>query len=349
MVTGDGARGERLGVTMMGGDVRTAAAVAGRCEYQGYESVWTAEFYDRSGTVSLAAMAATTRRIDLGSAIMYALGRSPVLLVAEARDLDELSGGRLRLGLGTGTTGQVKDWHGLSAEHLAPKIEELVPLVRRLWNLDQGPVIHEGRFHHVKIYPTTEMPPPLRREIPIYIAAVNPRMVEAAAKVGEGLVGHPLYSPEYVEQVVRPALQRGARQGGKDGSVPIAGYVLCSVAPTTEEARRAAAAQIAFYTVVRTFEPILALHRFDDETNAIRAAFKNRDMQGAIDAVSDRMLDAFACYGTADEALQRYRHRFAGVYEEPLLFAPSIGHSAGPHRVMMEAVVDAFAELRVAA
>jgi alkanesulfonate monooxygenase SsuD/methylene tetrahydromethanopterin reductase-like flavin-dependent oxidoreductase (luciferase family) len=131
--------------------------------------------------------------------------------------------------------------------------------------------------------------------------------------------------------------------------VPIAGYVLCSVAETTERARRAAAAQIALYTVVKTFEPILDLHGFEQEANEIRNAFRNRDMDAAIEAVSDRMLEAFACYGTAEEAVQRYRERFQGVYEEPLLFAPSVGHSAGPHRVMMEAVIDSFTPLAVAA
>lgn len=342
-------RNGRLGVTIMGGDVRTAAAVATRCEYHGYDSVWTAEFYDRSASISLAAMAAATKRARLGSAIMYAFGRSPVLLATVGRDLDELSGGRLVLGLGTGTTGQVKDWHGLDPQHLAPRLEELVPLVRRLWNLDQGPVAHEGRFYRVKLYPVVEMTPPLRRQIPIYVAGVNPRMVEAAARVGDGLVGHPLFSPEYVSEVVRPALERGARTAGKSRLTPIAGYVLCSVADTTARARRAAAAQIAFYTVVKTFEPILMLHGFDDEAAAIRNAFRNRDMKGAIESVSDRMLDAFAAYGTPDEALQRYRQRFAGVYEEPLLFAPSVGHPPGMHRVMMEAVVDTFRSAAVAA
>ncbi|MBO0744253.1 MAG: hypothetical protein J2P43_04475, partial [Candidatus Dormibacteraeota bacterium] len=72
-------------------------------------------------------------------------------------------------------------------------------------------------------------------------------------------------------------------------------------------------------------------------------------MDAAIESVSARMLEAFACYGTPEEAVQRYRDRFQGVYEEPLLFAPSVGHSAGPHRVMMEAVIDSFTRLAVAA
>jgi peptide/nickel transport system permease protein len=71
-------------------------------EQAGFESVWATEFYDRSATVSIAAMAAATEKLTLGSAIAYAFGRTPIVWAAEARDLDELTGGRLIVGLGTG-------------------------------------------------------------------------------------------------------------------------------------------------------------------------------------------------------------------------------------------------------
>src|SRR6266508_4053673 len=111
-----------LGVTVMGGDVTMCAEVAAQAERRGFSSAWTAEFYDRSATVSLAAMAAATSRIALGSAIMYAFARTPLLTVAEARDLDELTRGRFVLGLGTGTRQQVAAWHGQDASHLAPRL-----------------------------------------------------------------------------------------------------------------------------------------------------------------------------------------------------------------------------------
>src|SRR5215813_1239288 len=111
-----------MGVTVMGGDVATCAAVAALAEQSGFSSAWTAEFYDRSATVSLAAMAAATSRIRLGSAIMYALARTPLLIVAEARDLDELTRGRFVLGLGTVTRQQGAAWNGLEATHLPPRL-----------------------------------------------------------------------------------------------------------------------------------------------------------------------------------------------------------------------------------
>lgn len=340
--------GERRGFTMMGGDVHAAAELAARAEAAGFDSAWTAEFYDRSGAVSLAAMALATSHIRIGSGILYAFGRSPVVLAAEARDLDLLSHGRLVLGLGTGTPGQAAAWLGLDPAHLAPRVEELIPLLRRLLRLDQGPVRHEGRFFRIDLRPVAEALPPVREHIPIYLAAVNRRMAQAAGKVADGLVGHPMFSPEYVRDVIRPALAEGSA-GREVGDMPIAGYVLCSVAETAEEARAAAATQIAFYAVVKTFDAILEHHGFGEEAATIREAWKRRDMKAATAAVSERMLNAFAVHGTAEEARQRYRDRFQGIYEEPLLFPPSVAY-AGPR--LAEAgrrTIDAMAALKVGA
>src|SRR5437879_3307772 len=102
----------------------------------------------------MAAMAQVTSRIKIGSAIAYAFGRTPLVLAAEARDLDELSGGRLTLGLGTGTRRMQQDWHGLDGEHPASRMEELIPLLRSLLRLHEGPIDHEGRFYRLRVTPT---------------------------------------------------------------------------------------------------------------------------------------------------------------------------------------------------
>src|SRR5437762_14315543 len=132
-------------VTSSGGPPELAEA-ARRAQEAGCASVWATEFYDRSATVALAAMAQATSTIELGSAIAYAFGRTPLVTAAEARDLDELWGGRLTLGLGTGTRRMQQDWHGLDGLPSAPRMEELVPLLRRLWQLDSAPMRHDGRF-----------------------------------------------------------------------------------------------------------------------------------------------------------------------------------------------------------
>lgn len=322
-----------LGATMA--DLVAAARLA---EEAGFESVWAAEFYDRSATVALAAMAHATSRVELGSGIAYAFGRTPLVLAAEARDLDDLSEGRLILGLGTGTRRMQQDWHGLDGEHPAGRIEELVPLLRRLWRLHEGPVEHEGRFYRLRVRPTAPVAPPRRTDIPVYLAGVNARMIEAAGAVGDGLVGHPLFTPEYVREVARPALARGAARAGRAGPVPVAGYLTCSIDPDGERARRDAAAAIAFNSTVKTYDVVHRVNGFEAEAEAVRKAWRAGDLAGMVGAVSDRMIEAIAVAGTPDEARDQMRSRWAGVYERTLLWPPT---HRGPDAV--RAVVETFA------
>jgi probable F420-dependent oxidoreductase len=331
--------GERLGVAVHGGSLATVAAAARRAEERGFESVWTTEFYDRSATVSLAAMAQTTSRVTLASGIAYAVGRSPLVLAIEARDLDELSGGRLILGLGTGARRMQQDWHGADGASPAPRVEELVPLLRRIWAMDSAGVQHEGRFYRMALQPTAEVTP--RAPIPVYLAGFNARMVQAAGAVADGLVGHPIFTPRYVREVVRPALAAGAERTGRDPDVPIAGYVICSVADDGDRARRDAAAQIAFYTVVRTYRALVELEGFVDEAERIREAWKRRDAEGMIAAVSDEMVARMAVAGTPEQARDQLPN-FAGLYDRLLCYVPSYGLTAGEITERVDAVIDTF-------
>jgi probable F420-dependent oxidoreductase len=317
-------------------DLAEASRIA---EAAGLPSVWATEFYDHSASVGLAAMASATSTIGLGSAIAYAFGRTPLVLAAEAADLDELSGGRLTLGLGTGTQTMQRDWHGLDGEHAASRIEELLPLIRRLWRLDQGPVEHEGRFYRVSIKPTAPPRTPVREHLPIFLGAVGPRMVEAAGAVADGLVGHPLYTRRYVDEVVRPALEKGARRTGRTDPIPIAGYINCCVDPDREAARREAAALIAFNSTVSAYRRVLDLHGWDAEADAIRAAWERRDWEEMVGAVTDEMIDAIALAGPADEVRERFEREWADRYEVALLWPPQFRGLEG-----VRAVIDAFAD-----
>jgi probable F420-dependent oxidoreductase len=330
-------------VTSAGGPAELAEA-ARLAEEAGLESVWATEFYDRSATVPLAAMAQATSRIELGSAIAYAFGRTPVVLAAEARDLDEFSDGRFTLGLGTGTRRMQQDWHGLDGEHPASRMEELLPLVRKLWRLHEGPVDHEGRFYRLHVQPTAPARPPLRAELPIYMAGVNARMVEAAGAVADGLVGHPLFTPEYVREVVRPALARGAARAGRDSGPPIAGYITTSVSDDRDQARRDAAAIIAFNSTVKTYRAVHRVSGFEAQADAIREAWSGGDFAGMAAAVTDEMIDAIALAGTPEEVRARYAERWEGVYERALLWPPAF---RGPDGV--RAAVEALAPLKAGA
>ncbi len=188
----------------------TMTELAREAEAAGCAAVWTSELYSRSATVPMAVLAATTERVLIGSNIAYGVGRSPLMWAAEARDLDELSGGRLILGLGNGTPRMMENWHGVSGEAPASRMAELITVLRKLWRLHEGPVDHDGRFYTVHVAPGSDMFPPRRARLPIWIAGVNPVMIRTAGRLADGLVGHPMFTIDYVDQVVRPELAAGA-------------------------------------------------------------------------------------------------------------------------------------------
>jgi probable F420-dependent oxidoreductase len=326
----------KLGIVLSVGGIAETVEAARLAELAGLESVWTTEFPDHSATVSLAAVALATERVTVGSAIAYAFGRTPLVLAAEARDLDALSGGRLILGLGTGTQRMQREWHGLDGTHPAPRMEELVPLIRALLRLNEGALEHEGRFYRTVVRPTAPVPPPLRTDLPIYIAGVNARMIESAGAVADGLVGHPLFTAEYTRDVVRPALARGAARAGRAQPPPIAGYVTCFVDEDGDAAREAARGIIAFNSTVSTYRPILTHHGFDGQADEIRAAWERRDLAGMAAAVSDEMVDAIAIAGTPDDARAQWEQRRAELFERTLLWTPG-GFEA------VRRVIEAFA------
>ena len=328
----------KLGLIVTGGrGLREIVETARMCEAAGFDGVWGTEFYDQSATVAMAAMAQATERVTIGSAIAYAFGRTPVVLAAEARDLDDISDQRLILGLGTGTRRMQQDWHGLDGEHPASRMEELVPLVRRLLRLHEGPVDHDGRFYRLHCHPTAQVAPPPRTDLPIYLAGVNPRMIQAAGTVGDGLVGHPLFTPEYVREVAEPALARGAERAGRDAPVGIAGYITTSVGEDRDAARAQARAVVAFNSTVKTYRVVHRLHGWEDHAERIREAWMGGDFAKAVELVPDEMLDTIALAGTPDEVRARFAERWDGVYEHTLLWPPAFHGMDG-----VRAVVDAF-------
>ncbi|HEY7491257.1 MAG TPA: LLM class flavin-dependent oxidoreductase [Candidatus Tectomicrobia bacterium] len=315
----------RLGLILVARNMVESIALAQQAEAAGLHSVWTGDFFHRNGYVLLSAVATVTQCIGLGTGISYAFMRTPLLNASAAMDIDEISRGRMLLGLGTGTKTMNEAWYSQPFEHPAPKLKECVELIRTAWRCAAGkPLRYQGRFYNVSI-PQFARPYAVRERLPIYLAGVNPRMVQTAAEVGDGLVGHPLYSRRYLQEVVHPAVTRGlARHGKPRQEFDLASYIITSVSPDGREARREARYQIAFYSTVRTYDIILHLHGWEAEKHRIREAFKAMDMMAMADAVSDEMVQAIAIAGTPDECRQQLR-RFEGLVDLPLLYAPSFG------------------------
>jgi probable F420-dependent oxidoreductase len=326
-----------------------ANALARRAEDAGFDSVWVSELYNRSATVPMATIAQATSRVEIGTNIAYGVGRSPLMWAAEAKDLDELSAGRVILGLGNGTATMMERWHGVSGEAPAVRMEELVTVLRKLWRLDQGPVHHAGRFYNVDLRPTADTPPPYREHLPIYTAGVNPRMIEAAGRVADGLVGHPMFTQRYVDGVVRPALEKGAAKTGRDASeIVLCGVLICSVDEDVDTARRRLAYAVGQYAASRVYDRLFALHGWADAQHRIREAARARDDEAVIEAVPDDALDLLgvACR-PADLAGEVQRH--AAGYDHLALVPPPWGLTPQQNEHATEVLIDEMAGALVGA
>jgi len=325
-----------IGIETQGTSVRSMSDVAVAADIAGLDSAWAPELYSRSATITIAEFAARTERCRVGTAIAYGVGRTPLTLAAEARDLDEISDGRFVLGLGNGTRRMISDWHGQNPDAPAVRMEELVVLVRQLWRLHEGPIDHDGRFYKLHIAPTGDLLPPLRERIPIYTAGVNPRMIEVAGRVADGLLGHTLFTTGYLEDVVLPAIERGAAHAGRDASeVAVASLVFAAVHEDAEQARREVAAQIGFYASAKTYAPILEKTGFAAAGEAIREAFGRGDLDAMVAAVPDAMIDQLAVVGTPADVRSALR-RYEGLLDHVILYTPSF--RLDPERVRENAL-----------
>src|SRR5438132_6731732 len=205
----------RLGI-VVGGDLEHLPNLARQAEEAGFESVWVAETA-RSAFVQATLVAQATQRVQVGTAVALAFPRSPAITAMSARDLAELSGGRFVLGLGSQVKRVNEGRFSVPFEHPAPKMEEYVRAVRAvIGGFATGSVDHRGRFYTVTMPPFPGAGPPPGEGVAIHLAAVNERMAESAGRAADGVLGHPMTSPLWVGDVVRPAVARGAREAGRD-------------------------------------------------------------------------------------------------------------------------------------
>lgn len=309
-------------------------ATAQRAEAAGFDSVWTIEFFNAHGLVRLAAVAQATQRVKVGSAIAYAFMRSPVLAATAAMDIDEISGGRMILGLGSGTARMNRDWYSMPFDDPpAPRMRDAIGLVRAVFAARTGGGLrYEGPYYRVD-NPAFVRHGAVRDTIPIYMAAVNKGMIGAAAEVADGLVGHPVFTRRYIREAVLPRLD-----GTRCRLLP---YVITAIAERTEQARDEARAQIAFYYTTRLYHSILEPHGWTAAGEAAARAYRNGDRAAMLRAIDDEMVDEIAVAGTPDEVRDQLR-AWEPLSDEVLLYSPSFGLSEGRVQENLDAMVDTF-------
>ncbi|MEW6583924.1 MAG: LLM class flavin-dependent oxidoreductase, partial [Actinomycetota bacterium] len=303
-----------IDLELVGADPGDVARLAARAEAAGVARLWAPELH-RSATVPLAVAAGATRRVEIATGIALAFTRSPMTLALEALDLDELSGGRLVLGLGAGVRRLNMRWHSVPYDPPVRRMRETVAAVRTLVAaLARGEDARSpGRLVDVDVTGLRRGLAAPRAAIPVWLAAVNPGMARLAGEIADGLLDHPVTTRAWLDDEIRPALAAGAARAGRPAP-PVAAAVTCAVDDDDPgRARRAAALTVGFYATVRTYEPLFAGHGFGGRLGRIRRAFAAGDADALADAVGDDMVDAFALAGTGAAVAAGVAERARGV------------------------------------
>ena len=243
--------GIHIGYWGLGLDAAQQLALVREGERLGYDSCWTAEAYGSDAVTILAWLAGQTERIRLGSAVLQMPGRSAAMTAMTAATLDQLSGGRMILGLGTSGPQVAEGWHGQRFAKQLQRTREYVEVVRMALRRER--VVFKGE--------TLELPlpdgpgkalkltiAPVQEQVPVYIAAIGPKNTTLAAEIGDGWIPT-LFSPEHVAEF-RPLLEDGfARAGdGKGfGDFDIAPTVSTLVSEDRDAARDAMRHYLALY------------------------------------------------------------------------------------------------------
>src|SRR5579862_6296886 len=191
-------------------------ATVQEAEELGYDSVWTAEAYGSDAATVLAWLAAQTKTIKLGSAIFQMPGRSAAMTAMTAATLDQLSGGRMLLGIGSSGPQVAEGWHGQRFARQLQRTREYVTVVRQALARERveyhGETIElplpDGPGKALKL-----MISPVQERIPIYLAAIGPKNTELAGEIADGWIPT-LFSPDHVGEL-RALLQEGAARAGR--------------------------------------------------------------------------------------------------------------------------------------
>jgi probable F420-dependent oxidoreductase len=307
-----------------GATIREFVIASEQAEGAGFSRIWTNELH-RSPFVPLAATVSSTSTIGLGTAIALTFVRSPMTTALTALDLDDLSGGRFVLGLGTGVARLNENWHNARFGKPVAHLNESVAVIRKVISSAHlgEPIVVEGEYERVNIRGYERPYPPAREAIPIYIAAVGPRLTELAGAIGDGWISHELCSPLYVRDAALPHLEQGLRSARrKREDLSVVASACCLIDSDSRQAHRLAANLVAFYATVATYQSFFELHGFGEEASRIQSLFREGNHAAVVDACTDEMVDSMMLVGTADEVRNRLAS-YEGLVDEIKLSPPT--------------------------
>jgi probable F420-dependent oxidoreductase len=297
-------------------------------ERRGYDGCWTAEI-NHDPFLPLTLAAEHTDAIELGTSIAVAFARNPMTVANVGWDLQEYSGGRLNLGLGSQIQPHIEKRFSMPWSRPVPRMREFVLAMREIWTCwrDGSKLAFEGDFYTHKLMTPMFTPEPHDYDFPkVFVAAVGEAMTEMAGEVADGVLAHAFTTKRYFEEVTTPALMRGMTRSGRQRSDF---QVSCPVFVVTaqDDSELGAAAlgtrkQIAFYGSTPAYRKVLELHGWGALQDELRSLSLKGDWDGMGALVDDEVLEAFAVVAPIDKLAAKIRDRCDGVIDRVMVGFP---------------------------
>jgi probable F420-dependent oxidoreductase len=318
------------GIGAEGGYLHNAGETARAAESLGFAGLWTSET-KHDAFLPLAIAANETERIELGTSVAIAFSRSPMEMAQTAWDLQDLSGGRFILGLGTQVKAHIERRFSMPWDKPVARLREYIGALRAIWGSFQTdePLRFEGEFYRHTLMTPFFNPGPIEYPgIPVYIAGVNTNLARLAGELCDGFHVHPFHSPEYVRRTVKPAIAEGAHKEGRNPEeVELATSVFVVTGESEseiEEQRKQIRAQISFYASTPTYRTVLEAHGWEEVGERLGKLARNKKWEEMPELITDEMLRAFTVQAPPEEVGPALQERYGGLIDRVSLYTPFI-------------------------
>jgi len=298
-------------------DLASVQAQAEVADRVGYHAVLMEETKDDPFQV-LALAAVMTPQVHLGTSVSIAFARSPFVTAMSAWTLQKISNGRFELGLGSQVRGHIRRRFGMQWHPPGPWMRDYVGAVRAIWHAwqTQTPLAFESEHYNLNLNVPLFTPAPIAQpNIPIQVAAVNPYMCGVAAEVADGVRLHPVCSPTYIENIVKPAIEQNLADN-KPFDICLKPLIATAADTTTLAERTEIARQrLAFYVSTPAYRlPFeqAGLGALSEELSELSRAQRWDDMARRI---PDEVLHEWVVVATYDDLANVIRTRYAGLIQ----------------------------------
>jgi probable F420-dependent oxidoreductase len=305
-----------------------AGAQAGALAAAGYGGAFTFDGpHDPFPPLVLAAVAG--HDLDLYTNVAIALPRNPMQLAHLARDLQDLSGGRFALGLGSQTRAQIERRFGVPFDKPVARMRELVAALQAIFTSWQDGTRLDFRgdyYTHTLMPPLFDPGPCEHGAPPVWLGALGPRMTAMAAEVADGLLVMPFHTRRSLAELTRPNMEIGLDRAGRASAdlTVVCEAILCTGRDEAELATADAGARtlVAFYGATPAYRPVLEVHGWGELQTDLHVLSKQGRWSEMAALVDDEVLGALSIRGTPKEVAAEIADRYEGFADRVAVYFP---------------------------